>query len=230
MKTIILTFLLFFSSFSFAQEELPIISYSQIADGRQGIEKGFLSGYETPYGYTVKIGDIIAVNVPSGTAAQGTALSGSAYNSSAMVTATAGTSVGKTYFQHIYNGTYAATVAKLALAALADDYDPLFYSAPGTLSGSEMKVIRIKLDGTKKRPVVWMECELVNSREKANLSGIITISDYDLAMRAEEIYNPDHVTRDIAIQRIKEAKDLLDLGLITQEEFDAEKLKYANRI
>lgn len=213
---------------AFAQEDLPIVSHSQIADGRDGVEKGFLSGYETAYGYTVSVGDTIAVNVPTGSANQLAALSGSGYGSYAGVTGTTGTSVGQSYFKYIFNGTYAATVTKMLLSGAS--IDPLLYQAPGTLAGSEMKIIRIKLDGTKKRPVVWMECELVNSREKANFSGVITISDYDLAMRAGEIYNPAHITRDIAIQRIKEAKELLDLGLITQEQFDAEKAKYASHI
>jgi hypothetical protein len=222
MNIVILCLLHFFVAS--AQEDLPIISHSQIADGRQGLEKGFLSGYETAYGYTVSVGDVIAVNVPTGSAAQVTALSGSAYSSRVGVTATTGTSVGRSYFKFIFNGTYAATVSKMLLLGAAD---PTLYQAPGTLSGSEMKVIRIKLDGTNKRPVVWMECELINSREKANLSGVITISDYDMAMNAGEIYNPAHITRDIAIQRIREAKELFDLGLISGEEFEATKVKYA---
>ena len=128
----------------------------------------------------------------------------------------------------IYNGTYKATIGKTILLALAGStYDPTLYMAPAKLSGADMRVQRIKLAGTKKRPVVWIECELVNSRDKANISGIITIADYDAATRLGEIYNPKHITREIAISRLREAKELFEMGIYSEAEFNKEKAKFA---
>ena len=41
-----------------------------------------------------------------------------------------------------------------------------------------------------------------------------------------EIVDPNVISREEAIKRLKEAKELLDMGVYTQEQFDAEKTKY----
>ena len=46
---------------------LPTVSYAQIADGRSDdLPKGFIQTYETEFGYSVSVGDIVAVNIPTG--------------------------------------------------------------------------------------------------------------------------------------------------------------------
>ena len=55
---------------------------------------------------------------------------------------------------------------------------------------------------------------------------MVTIADYDTAARSGEIYSAKHITREIAIAKLKEAKELLDMGLYTQAQFDATKEKY----
>jgi len=53
-----------------------------------------------------------------------------------------------------------------------------------------------------------------------------TIVDLELALSTGEVVNPNQkMTREQAIGKLKEAKDLLDLGLLTQEEYDKIKLE-----
>lgn len=48
-----------------------------------------------------------------------------------------------------------------------------------------------------------------------------TIVDLELALSTGEVVNPNQkMTREQAIEKLKESKDLLDLGLLTQEEYD----------
>ena len=48
-----------------------------------------------------------------------------------------------------------------------------------------------------------------------------TIIDLELALSTGEVVNPNQkMTREQAIVKLKESKDLLDLGLLTQEEYD----------
>jgi hypothetical protein len=48
-----------------------------------------------------------------------------------------------------------------------------------------------------------------------------TIVDLELALSTGEVVNPNQkMTREQAIVKLKESKDLLDLGLLTQEEYD----------
>jgi hypothetical protein len=53
-----------------------------------------------------------------------------------------------------------------------------------------------------------------------------TILDYEKAILLNEIINPNRpMTKEEAIKKLKEAKDLLDLGMITQGKFDSLKVK-----
>jgi hypothetical protein len=53
-----------------------------------------------------------------------------------------------------------------------------------------------------------------------------TITDIEMALTTGEIINPNaEMSREQAIAKLKESKDLLDLGLLTQEEYDTLKAK-----
>jgi|JI10StandDraft_1071094.scaffolds.fasta_scaffold16553_3 hypothetical protein len=53
-----------------------------------------------------------------------------------------------------------------------------------------------------------------------------TILDYEKAILLNEIINPNRpLTKEEAIKKLKEAKDLLDLGMISQAKFDSLKVK-----
>jgi len=53
-----------------------------------------------------------------------------------------------------------------------------------------------------------------------------TIFDYEKAVETYEVINPNaQMTREQAIAKLKEAKDLLDLGLMTEQEYNDLKIK-----
>jgi len=58
-----------------------------------------------------------------------------------------------------------------------------------------------------------------------------TVFDLQEALARNEVINPNRaMTRDEAIAALKQQKDLLDLGMITQEQFDAKKTELASII
>jgi len=60
---------------------------------------------------------------------------------------------------------------------------------------------------------------------------LISISDYEAAITDIEVINPNATpTRDQAIKIMKDTKDLLDLGVITQEKYDSIKTKMSQII
>jgi hypothetical protein len=196
-----------------AAEDLvaPIVKFSELADGRpDAIEEGFIGAYEASAGYTVAIGDTLILGAASGTSAIGT---GTVYARGA---------VAKQFFQYVYNGTQAATVAKALLVS-----DPSMYLAPSSISGVEVRVTAIKLAGSRKRPIIWMESEFVESAQKSNATGILTIWDFETAARTGEVTSPKNITSEMAIAKLKEAKELLDMGVYTQAQFDEAKARYA---
>lgn len=50
--------------------------------------------------------------------------------------------------------------------------------------------------------------------------------DYDAAVETGEVINPNFISRDQAISKLREAKELKDLGIITEEDYEAQKEKY----
>ena len=80
-------------------------------------------------------------------------------------------------------------------------------------SGYKMKIKTIGVDRNKKRgATVAMRCYL------AGLGGVIV--KFENALTTGEIVSQG-MTRDQALQEIKKAKDMLDLEIITQHEFDS---------
>lgn len=80
-------------------------------------------------------------------------------------------------------------------------------------SGYKMKIKSIGIDRNKKRgATVAMRCYL------AGLGGILV--KFENALAAGEIVS-EGMTRDKALEEIKKAKDMLELELITQHEFDS---------
>ena len=86
-----------------------------------------------------------------------------------------------------------------------------------SLAGNKVKITQIKSFGTIKAGYkLWVQFKGY---------GLVPVFiDYDNAIETGEIINPmAKMTRDQAINRLKESKDLLDLNVITAEEY--EKLK-----
>jgi hypothetical protein len=172
----------------------------------------------------------LTLGTPGGTSATGFLAGGGAGASGAGLGAGVATAVGSSWYTQVYNGTQAATMGKAVLAGLAGVPNPALYMAPATLQGTQVKVVRLKLAGTRGKPTVWAECEIVDQKARENRSGLVTVGDLDQALRLGEVTSDEHLTREQAIAKLEEAKKLLDLQLYTQEQYDAEKAKYSKII
>ena len=88
-------------------------------------------------------------------------------------------------------------------------------------AGTELEVKKIRVTGTKRMGFrLWLTCKMDLSNihvncEQAIASGELVTTGY---------------TSDKALEELKRAKDKLDLGLITQEEFDSLKAELAKFI
>ena len=89
-------------------------------------------------------------------------------------------------------------------------------------SGEEVVVTSIKVQHTKlnKNSSIQIMLYVQNPNAPA-LMKKRTIFDLEMAVETKEVINPNAaMTREQAISKLKEAKDLLDLGMMTQEEYD----------
>lgn len=101
-------------------------------------------------------------------------------------------------------------------------------SPPTQISGSfqaEAVIInRIYVSRNKKNSVLGIN--LFVSDPKIAVYGSRTIFDYEKAYMLGEVINPRApMSRDEAIAKLKESKDLLDLGVISQGKYDSIKAK-----
>jgi hypothetical protein len=83
---------------------------------------------------------------------------------------------------------------------------------------NKVVVEAIMTRGTRKRMFVVLD--LILAENKGGISGNFNCVDTKKALELGELINGSHLTRDMAIEKLKEAKDLLDLGLIDQAEYD----------
>lgn len=82
-----------------------------------------------------------------------------------------------------------------------------------------LKVNRIKL--TRKSELIILAYVLDPTLSSFFSERRRTIIDLELALSTGEVVNPNQkMTREEAIVKLKESKDLLDLGLLTQEEYN----------
>ena len=93
-----------------------------------------------------------------------------------------------------------------------------------SLAGEVVKIDEIKVahKGSKKKPLrLILIMGEINGRA-FGINKYLSVLDTDLAMSYGEILLKNRkMTRDEAIAKLKEAKDLMDLGLMSEEEFKA---------
>jgi len=198
----------------------PSISYEDLADGRPDhIAKGELRSYTASNGALVEPGSRLGVGVAAGASATGIVSGG---QTTSVVAA-----VSTDYFRTIANGGAGATNAKAFLAGLAQNPNPALWMAPPDLSGAELTVQSVELTGTRRSPRIFVHCEVAHRAEAVNRSGVARIIDLEEAIRMGEVVDIDALEqeeasaeRSEAIARLKEAKDLVDLEIYTQEQYD----------
>ena len=119
-------------------------------------------------------------------------------------------------YSYIYPYKYSGYVAMAA-----------FGSPPAALNSANMKGVQIVVTGiytkgTKKRRVVVCDFSQINL--EGVMSNLCCAATRE-SLRIGELIVAGHMTKEMALEELKEAKDYLELGLITQEEFDSIKLE-----
>ena len=120
-------------------------------------------------------------------------------------------------FTRLYFGEYSLGKALLVTPEqLGDAY-----------SGEEVVVTSIKVQHTKMNKNSPVQIMLfVQNPSVAALARNRTIFDLEMSIETKEVVNPNAaMTKEQAIAKLKEAKDLVDLGMMTQAEFDQLKEK-----
>lgn len=197
-----------------------VLHHADLAHGRpEGVEKGFYQVYVTEFGFEVAVGDRLTLALPLGSSVHTTTASTGALSVES-------TALEHAYYTTVANGRRGATAVKAALSALGGAEDPADYMAPHSLAGAEVVVSRIKLAGTRMRPWVWAECTFVNESDRANTSGIITVGGLDEALGKGEVADDQFVPRHVAVARLAEAHELLQIGVYTAAQYEAERLRY----
>jgi len=115
-----------------------------------------------------------------------------------------------------------------ALMAVGNVETPM---VPENFEGRRAKIgeIRTYHKGNKKKPL-YVVIELVepNGNSFVALTKRLSVSDAEFALKYGEIIPMNaKMSRDDAIKKLKEAKDLLELDMMNQEEYDELKNKLA---
>ncbi|MBL6664148.1 MAG: SHOCT domain-containing protein [Flavobacteriales bacterium] len=132
-----------------------------------------------------------------------------------------GTSASK--LSNSYETIFIGTINGLTTAAVA--------GAPPTRASTAFKgntYILSKIKCMRFQGQLSFQLELTNSKSTAALKSMKTIVASSLSLENGELVNPNApMSSDEALAELKRAKDKLDLGLITQAEFDEIKSKLA---
>lgn len=196
------------------------LRHEDIASGRPAhVSRGFYRAYQTSFGFELTVGDRLTLAVPVGASVRTTTSATTPYTSESA-------SVQREHYTTVANGSRAATTVNALMSALDGSSDPADYMAPQSIAGAEVVVTRIKLVGSRKHPWVWAECTFVNPAEAANHSGVVTVGDLDEALGKGEVASDQFVPRHVAIARLTEAQDLMQLGVYTVAQYEAERARY----
>lgn len=157
-------------------------------------------------GSAIKVGDLIKIGRPSGT-------NTSRQQSTGLFSSTV---------SQMNNFSY-LVLGRTGMAMMAG----IIY-VPENLKGLDAKLIEIKIAHTKlsknslANPILIFE---------VGGSSIISVWNYKLAFENGELINPNRpMNRAEAIAKLKEQKDLLDLGIITSDDFEISKQKLTKLI
>ncbi len=118
-------------------------------------------------------------------------------------------------YNSIYFGSYSLVMTNLVASALGG-VTPMLPANSRDIAGKEYVVVSIMTKGIKRNRVVVMDFENSKGLKVCTMDGRQSIS-------LGEFYLKGFMTREAAISKLKEYKDLLDLGVIQQSEFDAKK-------
>lgn len=125
-----------------------------------------------------------------------------------------GTPNGKTSDTYAY--VYPYTIE--GMAAMGALGSPVYPLNSRVYEDKEIIVTGIRTVGGKKGRKIQIEFS-TNNKAFGSIKHI-TVLDGRESIRINEIYKKGFLTRDQAIAKLKESKELLDLGIMTQEDYD----------
>jgi hypothetical protein len=185
----------------FISDTLFTSKVSDIDYAKQYKNNEKFSAIQLEDGSILKVGDVVTLGRPSGLNTTKQVNSG-LFSGNVTTTNT---------FQYILNG-------RIGLSAMAG-----MQYLPQGLQGSKVTIKEIKgshtsLMGSRNSPLAyWLILDYG--------PGVATVLNIPAAITNGEFINPNAaMTRDQAIAKLKEQKDLLDLGMITKEQFEKIKL------
>jgi hypothetical protein len=137
-------------------------------------------------------------------------------------------------YNQVEKGEYQSYISKhgdtinagqqLTLGIPSTDYGFRFISQGGErvanfLSGKTVFIDKLKAWGNRRQ----------GYKIYAHFSGygmLPVLIDYDSAVETGEVLNPNFISREQAISKLREAKELFDLEIISQEDYEKQKQKY----
>ena len=228
MKTAIPLIIFILSIFNMhAQEEIEVLTYanSQDIDFFSNIKNGTqVKEYTTANNNSVKVGDTLVLGLPT-SQEMNTRTYANSYGKDSRGTVAESRSTATKTYQFIQMGRPAG-FGNIVMAMNDEGQD----MADIRLKNTSVIVNQIKTyhRGSKKKPLyVVMVLGEINGRA-FGIYKYLSIMDTELAMETGEILlkNPK-MTREEAMAKLKEAKELLDVELIRKEEFEELKVKLA---
>ena len=222
MKTILVALFVIFSPTLFAQGEIERLTYadSQYSKFYQNIKNNTkILKYISANGSELKIGDTLILGVPSGTATTTTIAGGSEGTVGVARANSKSRSVFATILmgKQIGFGTY--------ISNLSGDSDSQA-TAKANMQGEIVVIadMRVYHKGSKNKPLALAVLLGEPNGRAFGLNKYMSINDYEKSVLAGEILTKNvPLNREQAIAKLKEAKDLVDLGLMDAAEY--EKLK-----
>jgi len=227
MKRILLFTALLASNFMFAQEDIKELTYNNTQDINffNSIKNGtHVKKYITVSDNSVSIGDTLILGTPTSEETATRTYSGS-YGTKLRGGVAQSRSTSKKTYEFIKLGRPAGFGS--VMNAMNGDAQQM---ADNSLKNTSVVVQEIKTyhRGSKNKPLYVV---MVLGELNGNAFGVnkyLSIMDTELAIESGEILLKNRkMTRDEAIAKIKEAKELLEVDLITKEEFEELKKELA---
>ena len=216
---------LIFSANSNAQKELDSLNFKSTQDinfFKTIKNRTLVKKYTTESGNVIKIGDTIVLGAPTSTEMSTKTLSGS-YGRTARGGVSKSRSTTKKTYEFIKMGRPAG-FGSIMSSLNGDDA----VMASNSLKNSIAVVTEIKAyhRGSKKKPLyLVMILGEVNGRA-FGINKYLSVMDTELALESGEVLLKNRKkTRSEAIQELKDAKELLEIDMMTKEEFELLKKK-----
>lgn len=216
MKKLFFVLVVFIATNSFAQNQLNELTFDDCQNSTvfQNIKNNTeILKYTAADGSVLEIGDTLIIGTPAGSTTSTTAVG--AGNTLGVGKARSKT---KSSFTTIIMGRPAGVGSIMnAMSGEAPE------NANASMQGEIVVIAQMKVShkGSKKKP---LELTMLLGEPNGRAFGInkyMSVIDYEKSILAGEIRSTNApMTREEAIAKLKESKDLLDLGVIEQAEYD----------